>query len=449
MTALSLFKPAEVTTAYLKMALMGFQGSGKTYTATDTAIGLVLLMRELNLPAGNRPIAFADTEKGSDWILPRVKASGIDLITAKTRAFSDLLTLVQEAEANASVLLIDSLTHFWVELCDTYAAAKARDYKRSTYRLQFQDWSFLKAEWRKFTDRFMNSSAHIIICGRAGYEYDFIEDEETKKKQLEKTGIKFKAEGEMGYEPDLLVLMERRMNMDTKADEHIAHVVKDRSTLLDGKEFAEPSFKHFLPHIRCLNLGGRQMAIDTARTSAASLPHDAPRDRTALQRGVVIDEINDLLLRHNASGAGTADKKKRSDLMQAHFGTASKTAIEELMPLWDLRAGYDSLHLDLEGRPSRYGPAVQSAAAPARTIAEDLGDSIPDHDAPPTAAAQPTTKERLLAAIPSLSTYRASLEWQMAHADDYETLPKGERDEVQAAIAAHNAKLKPSLHVVS
>jgi hypothetical protein len=29
-----LFQPAEVTTAYLKMALMGFQGSGKTFTGT-------------------------------------------------------------------------------------------------------------------------------------------------------------------------------------------------------------------------------------------------------------------------------------------------------------------------------------------------------------------------------------------------------------------------------
>jgi hypothetical protein len=44
----------------------------------------------------------------------------------------------------------------------------------------------------------------VIICGRAGYEYDYFEDDEGKK-QLEKTGIKMKAETEMGFEPSLLV----------------------------------------------------------------------------------------------------------------------------------------------------------------------------------------------------------------------------------------------------
>lgn len=303
---MSLSKPAEVTTSKLKMALMGFQGSGKTHTATSIALGLVKLMRELKLPEGNLPIAFADTEKGSDWILPRTGKAGLDMVTAKTRAFADLLTLIPEAEASASVLLVDSLTHFLVELCDTYATKKAQLYKLQSYRLQFQDWAFLKAEWRKFTDRFVNSNLHIIVCGRAGYEYDMIEDEDAHKKQLEKTGIKFKAEGEVGYEPDLLVLMERRMNMTTKVDEHIAHVIKDRSTLLDDKEFADPTFESFLPHIRCLNLGGRQLGPDTTPTSAASIPTEAPRDKNSLQRGVVLDEINDLLLHHDAAGAALA-----------------------------------------------------------------------------------------------------------------------------------------------
>jgi len=37
-------------------------------------------------------------------------------------------------------------------------------------------------------------------------------DEESGKKNLEKTGIKMKAKGELGYEPSLLVLMEREMD---------------------------------------------------------------------------------------------------------------------------------------------------------------------------------------------------------------------------------------------
>ena len=43
--AMALFRKAEVTSAYLKMGIMGFAGSGKTYTATQTAIRLVQHMR--------------------------------------------------------------------------------------------------------------------------------------------------------------------------------------------------------------------------------------------------------------------------------------------------------------------------------------------------------------------------------------------------------------------
>src|ERR1700683_3953914 len=226
-----LFTKAENTSSHLKMGLMGFAGSGKTYTATLTAIGLVHHMREHKVDYASRPMFFLDTETGSDWVAPKIKSEGIDLFTAKTRAFSDLVAAIREAEESSSLLLIDSVTHFWVELCDTYMKKKNRT------RLQFEDWAFLKAEWRKFTDLFINSNLHIILAGRAGFEYDYQVDEETEKKNLVKTGIKMKAEGEMGYEPSLLVLMEREMDMATKTNHHYAKVIKDRSTLLDGKEF--------------------------------------------------------------------------------------------------------------------------------------------------------------------------------------------------------------------
>jgi hypothetical protein len=351
---MNLFKPAETTSAFLKMGMMGFAGSGKTYTATSVAIGLHKFAKS------TKPIFFLDTETGSDWVKPRIEAAGIQLFTAKTRAFRDLLEAIPEAEANASLLLVDSLTHFWVELTDAYMRAKKRT------RLQFDDWAFLKQEWRKFTDLFVNSNLHVIVCGRAGFEYDYSTDEETGKKNLEKTGIKMKAEGEMGYEPSLLVLMEREMEMATKTNRHIAKVLKDRSTLLDGQEFADPTFEHFLPHIQCLNLGGRQLGVDATRTSVGMIPADA-RDNRIVQRKIVLDEIETLLVLHYPS-TGAADKKQKASLLRTHF-KACWAEIESVMPLFDLRAGYDSLHRELEGVPSRY------AAAPA-TPSRD--DGIPD-----------------------------------------------------------------------
>ncbi len=47
-------------------------------------------MRDLNLPAANKPLFFLDTDKGSDWVARKIKDAGVELYTAKTCAFADL-----------------------------------------------------------------------------------------------------------------------------------------------------------------------------------------------------------------------------------------------------------------------------------------------------------------------------------------------------------------------
>ena len=65
---MALFQRATNTQAFLKAGIMGFAGDGKTYTASELAIGLVLLMRQRGIAAGDRPVMFLDTETGSDWV---------------------------------------------------------------------------------------------------------------------------------------------------------------------------------------------------------------------------------------------------------------------------------------------------------------------------------------------------------------------------------------------
>lgn len=355
-----LFKQSEMTSAYLKMGLLGFAGAGKTYTATKTAIGLIKYMRAAKLPLADKPVFFLDTETGSDFVKAEIEESGVPLFTAKTRAFSDLMLALQEAERESSILLIDSVTHFWTELCESYAKKRNR-----TRGLEFQDWAYLKKEWRRFTDSFINTNLHVIICGRAGYEYDYFEDG-SGKKQLEKTGIKMKAETEFGYEPSLLVLMEREKTPDMKKVVRTAQVLKDRSRLIDGKSFANPGFKDFLPHIRFLNIGGAHIGVDTARTSEREIPLEGDRDKSRVYRRIVIDEIQSLLILH-FPGQTADEKRTKQALLRKHF-SAAWTEIEEVMPLVSLRAGYDSLHLELEECHSKYGAA-------------ELEDEIPDFNA--------------------------------------------------------------------
>lgn len=364
---MALFKKAEMTSSYLKAAFMGFAGDGKTFTASELAMGLNLHLRKLNNPLGQRPVFFLDTEKGSDWMKPRFDAAGIDLEVAKTQAFDDGCSAIAMAEKDASVLIIDSVSHLWKELTQSYM----RKMKRN--RLTMGDWGYLKEQWStRFTTPFVNAKAHIILCGRAGFEYDHFEDEDGKK-QIEKSGVKMKAEGEMGYEPDLVVLMEREMDMQSTTVFRVAHILKDRADVIDEKKFRNPSFKDFLPHIERLNLGGKHVGVDMTRTSMASMP-SADSDKRQVQRAIVLDEIESIFTEY-MPGRAAADQARKVTLLKTHFKGNTWAAIERVMPLEDLREGYDSLHIELTGKPSRYGEQKAAVEAMKKAMEED---NLPD-----------------------------------------------------------------------
>lgn len=367
---MSLFKPAENTMAKAKIGFMGEPGSGKTYTATLTAIGLLQYLKSNGLEDSGKPAFFVDTEQGSSWIKPEFDKAGLHLEVARTRAFKDLVPALNEAERSASILLIDSITHFWLDLQQSYMNVKKRN------RLEFQDWAFLKKEWGKFTDRFVSSSLHIIMCGRLGFEYEQYEDDNGKR-QIEKSGVKMAAEKGLGYEPNMLVWMERHTDLQTKQVTRTAIVLKDRSKRLDGKQFADPTFSTFQPHFEFLAQATRHESADVTRTSEDIIPEDefvAVGERRSVQRQIVIDEIQALMVKHHPSTSGD-DKKAKAKLLVDHLHTNSWTEVEKVMTLMALQAGYDSMHRTLESAPSRYG--VQDA---------EVQDEIPDFDAPSVAA---------------------------------------------------------------
>lgn len=378
---MSLFKPAENTMAYFKAGFMGEAGSGKTHTATLAMIGLIKHLRAKGIPGSDKPVFMLDTEQGSAWIKPMFDDAGIPFYVHKTRVFKDLVPAIREAEKEASGLLIDSVTHFWEELKTTYATSKPG---RSV--LEFQDWAVLKSMWSKFSDAYVNSELHCVLCGRLGHEYEQVQDERTGKKKIEQSGVKMQAEKGLGYEPNILIWMEREMDLTSKTITRKAIVLKDRSQRLDGEQYPNPTFQTFLPHIDYLALGGKHEGVDTSRTSGDIIPDDdAPMsDMKSIRRGIVLDEIEALLVKHYPS-TSAAEKQAKAALVLKHFRTSSWTEISKLMPLYDLQLGYENLHQQLEGGPSRYADAV--------TPAPPVNDEIPNFDAPAPAAAETKPKK--------------------------------------------------------
>lgn len=331
---MALFKPSMNSQAFLKCGELGFAGAGKTHTAALIAAGLHAHIKS------KAPVLFLDTETGYDWVKKSIfEPAKVPSESAKTRAFSDLVPAVKEAEARKGILIIDSITHFWREFCDSYQ----KKLKRT--RLQFQDWSYLKSEWAKFTDEYINSQAHIILCGRAGYEYDFETDEDGKK-ELIKTGVKMKAETEMGYEPSLLILMERSMNMETKKIERVAQILKDRSGRIDGMAFPNPTFESFRPHIDFLNLGGEHVGVDLTRTSEALIPGRDPEGDRRRRVEIALDEIESILVLHHP-GTSKEEKLAKANILKETFDTNSWERIKTF-PLEKLRAGFEKIRERLE-----------------------------------------------------------------------------------------------------
>jgi len=334
------FQEATKEQAYLKAGFMGFAGSGKTYTAKELAIGLHKYCCDNGIRAKGDPVYFLDTETGSDWVLDDFQEAGIPLLRDKTIAFTALVPAIEQVAEMKGILIIDSITHFWRELTESYATRKKRT------KLEFQDWAWLKSQWAKFTTAYINSSAHIILCGRAGFEYDYFENA-AGEKELEKTGVKMKAETETGYEPSILVLMTRHQEITKKKGHelvisHSAQVVKDRSTKIDGKVFKDPTFENFLPHVQCLNLGGQHVGVDTTQSSVDIVPAD-PRDwvKDKADKAVTLDEIQAELLRLHPSSSQAA-KTAKADLLEKYFRSRSWKKVGT-MNKWALEAGLEAL----------------------------------------------------------------------------------------------------------
>jgi len=318
------FKSAKNQSAFLKAGLLGFQGSGKTYTAVEIAIGLHKYCKS------DKPIFFLDTETGSDWAIPRFRDAGIELMVDKTRAFGDLLAGIEAAEKDAFCLIIDSVSHYWTEMIDAY---KRR--RNIGSRMAFHHWAVLKPEWQRFSNAYVNSRLHCIVCGRAGWEWGHEADDEGHK-DLMKLGTKMKVEGEFAFEPSLLLEMERVKGKDLGSQiTHICHVVKDRNMgneTMDGAVIENPTFDSFLPHVRCLNIGGEHLGVDLDRKSDDLFEKDGESFTSKRKRAtVLVEEIAGEL---EARYPGTAKEAKiaKAALKKKMFGTYSDTEIADMSP---------------------------------------------------------------------------------------------------------------------
>lgn len=358
---MKLLKPAVNRMAYGKVGIYGSAGSGKTRTATEIAIGIHKAI------GSTKPIAAFDTEPAFGFVLPFYKKAGIELLVAdESRALIDLMAFMDEAEKHCDVAIIDSITHVWRDAQDSYLKrlneSRKRYNKKPLAALEFQHWRPIKAAWAEFTDRFLSSKMHVIVCGRAGTIYEYQDkDDGTGKKELISVGTKMATEKELGYEPSLLI--EMVMDRTDGRVSNVAVIQKDRSDTINGREFPMPTYESFAPHFKALNIGGQHFDSMDAKDSQAMFPdaNESGWDMEARRRTILCEEIAELMKKHYPAQT-VEDKQKRADLLEMHFDTRSWTKVEG-MSSEVLKLGLEAMRERLEPPPAEpeQTPAAEAA----------------------------------------------------------------------------------------
>lgn len=329
------FEPLENTSPFVKAALQGKAGTGKTYTGALIAVGLHDRLKS------QKPIVVFDTETSSKFLRPFFAERNIAAMVRRSRSLGDLEQTMKRCEEGAAdILIIDSITHVWEGVIAEYLAKKKRQ------RLELMDWGIIKPLWKqRFSDPFVNSGIHIIMTGRAGDLYQSEINEETGKREFYVAGEKMKVEGETAFEPDLLIAMSRFESVPgerAKGKRRVwreASILKDRSTLIDGKVFEQPTYDDFKPVVEFL-LNDVREPTPTAPPQPLELPNQSA-EYARRERKVMLEEVESLMTRA-APGRSAQERVWKAQVLERAFGSASWTAIQQ-MSLKRLREGRDQV----------------------------------------------------------------------------------------------------------
>lgn len=178
------FQKASRSQVFLKLAITGPTGSGKTLSALRMAKGLI--------ESGQR-IAFEDTENDSaslyaDLTEAQCKALGIpdpiefDVMPIappfEPESFSDGINAA--VNAGYGVVIIDSASHFWKGIL---AYKDQLDGHGGTNK--FANWKKADEKFDPVIESVLQSKIHVIFCMRSKISYEM--DEQTKK--VSKVGL--------------------------------------------------------------------------------------------------------------------------------------------------------------------------------------------------------------------------------------------------------------------
>jgi len=202
-----------------RIAIEGPSGSGKTYTSLITG-------RSLAGPTGR--IAVIDTEHRSASLY----ADEFDFDALELDSYDPQIliqALAAAAQAGYDVVIIDSLSHFWMGT-DGMLEQVDRAAKRSAGGNTFGGWKEMRPVERRMIEAMLAYPGHLIATMRTKTEW-VIEENERGKKVPRKIGLKAEQREGLEYEFTLVATMDQ---------ENTLVVTKSRCKALSGAVISKP-----------------------------------------------------------------------------------------------------------------------------------------------------------------------------------------------------------------
>jgi hypothetical protein len=326
--------------SFIKFSIGGFAGSGKTRTATEFIIGFY---KKTGL---KKPLLLIDNEKGSRFLVPMFKKAGIETYVKETTTLPDLLEAMKMVQSGEiGFLFVDSLTKIWYQYVRDYKTANGYNGKPKPF-MTLQDWGKILPAWQEqFADVFVNTCGNIAFTGRGGYTYDMEENDETKKKEFVKSGVKMKMAGETPFEPDLNMWMEIAQDIDETGRPKVWReclILKDRSGLIDGKTFINPTFNDFEPVVDFLISVDKGVVAKASNTENITPHENYEQANRKEEREIELEKIKNLFIENGIGGQSKDDKQVMIAIMRRFFNTNAWSEVEKTK-IEDLRSARESI----------------------------------------------------------------------------------------------------------
>ena len=238
-----MFTKAQRTGSYIKLAITGPSGAGKTYSALRLARGLT----------PNGKIALIDTENNSSSLY----STEFDFEVASVEAPFEIIKLVNLTkyvlQGDYEVLIIDSASHFWDGVLEYKSSLDKRGGN------SFANWNTANEHYKLMLRAILFSKIHVIVCMRSKMEY-ILQENERGKQVPQKVGMAPIMRDGVEYEFTTV------FDLDIH---HQAQVSKDRTQLF-GDHIFQITEKTGEKIIMWLN-GQKQESMYQIRTSHSEL----------------------------------------------------------------------------------------------------------------------------------------------------------------------------------